>query len=193
MNEQLQWNLFLKGEESALGYFFRKYHVDLIHYGLKLCGKPEVVKDSIQEMFLKLWKNRANLSEVNIVKPYLLKALRRHIQINIELQFTYSTLETSSDYFQVEFSAEDFMIESEDEKANCKMVLDLLNQLSPRQREAIYLRYFNNLDFETIANVMDLNIQSVRNAIHRGLQAMREMMVLGTFFMMIGKPGLVLP
>ncbi|HEX3009460.1 MAG TPA: sigma-70 family RNA polymerase sigma factor [Bacteroidales bacterium] len=185
MNEQLQWQLFLDGEENALAYFFRKYHLDLFHYGIKLCNHPEIVKDSIQEMFLKLWRNRMNLSPVKTPKPYLLKVLRRHIQVNLDTQMKYSTLE-SSEYFQVEFSIEDFMIESEDEKENCRIVLEVLNQLSPRQREAIYLRYFNNLEFDTISQVMDLNIQSVRNAIHRGLQVMREMMVLENFLLLIG-------
>lgn len=185
MDEQLQWQLFLKGEKNALGYFFRKYHLDLTHYGIKLCGNPEVVKDSIQEMFLKLWKNRANISRISTVKPYLLKALRRHIQTNLAIHGDYSSLENDSDYFQVEFSAEDFMITTEEENLNCKKVLEVLNQLSARQREAIYLRYFNNLEFETIANVMDMNVQSVRNAIHRGLQTMRELMVLSSFLALI--------
>jgi RNA polymerase sigma factor (sigma-70 family) len=185
MDEQLQWQLFLRGEENALGYFFRKYHLDLSHYGIKLCGKPEIVKDSIQEMFLKLWKNRAHISNINTVKPYLLKTLRRHIQANLAIQSDYNTLEDDANYFQVEFSSEDFMINTEEEKENCKKVLEVLNQLSPRQREAIYLRYFNELEFETIANVMDMNIQSVRNAIQRGLQTMRELMVLSTFFALI--------
>lgn len=184
MNEQLQWQLFLNGDENALGYFFRKYHEDLFHYGLKLCNKPEVVKDSIQEMFLKLWRNRFHLSLIKIPKPYLLKVLRRHIQTNLTVQEKFSSLE-NSDLFQIEFSAEDFLIENEEENQNCKMVMDVLNQLSPRQREAIYLRYFGNIDFETIASVMDLNVQSVRNAIHRGLQSMREMMVPDAFILLM--------
>lgn len=188
MNEQIQWQLFLKGDENALGYFFRTYHSDLFHYGLKLCGNADVVKDSIQEMFLKLWRNRASLSEVKIVKPYLLKVLRRHIQANLEMQMKYSELSDASGYFQIEFSAEDFMIEGEEEKALCKRVLEVLNQLSSRQREAIYLRFFENLEFETISHVMDVNIQSVRNAIHRGLQTMRELMVLESFLFLIGFP-----
>ena len=190
MNEQLQWQLFLKGDENALGYFFRKYHVDLFHYGLKLCNKPEIVKDSIQEMFLKLWRNRSHISQIKIPRPYLLKVLRRHIQISIEVQLKFDSIE-NSDLFQVEFSAEDFMIENEEENENCKMVLHVLNQLSPRQREAIYLRYFGNLEFETIASVMDLNVQSVRNAIHRGLQTMREMMVFENFLLLLSCLGLM--
>jgi DNA-directed RNA polymerase specialized sigma24 family protein len=50
MNEQLQWQLFLKGEENALSYFFRKYHADLFRYGIKLCENRDMVKDSIQEL-----------------------------------------------------------------------------------------------------------------------------------------------
>jgi RNA polymerase sigma factor (sigma-70 family) len=186
MNEQLQWQLFLEGDENALGYFFRKYHPDLFRYGIKLCGNKDIVKDSIQELFLKLWKNRESISVIKVAKPYLLKGLRRHIQSNLEIQQKYSVLDSETPYFQVEFSVEDFIIDTEDEKELCKTVLDVLNQLSPRQREAIFLRFFENLDFDTISKIMDLNTQSVRNAIHRGLQTMRELMVLDSFLVLVG-------
>jgi RNA polymerase sigma factor (sigma-70 family) len=186
MTEQLQWQLFIKGGEEALGYFFRKYHADLFRYGVKLCGNKEVVNDSIQELFLKLWKNRESISVVKVAKPYLLKALRRHIQTNLELHLKYCALDDSAQFFHIEFSAEDFIIEGEDEKEKCQTVLKVLNQLSPRQREAIFLRFFEDLDFDTISKVMDMNVQSVRNAIHRGLQTMREYMVLESFLIFVG-------
>ena len=64
-------------------------------------------------------------------------------------------------------------------------ITEALNNLSSRQREAIYLRYFEELDFDTIAIIMDMNVQSVRNTLHRGLQAMRNLMLLQLFMMAI--------
>jgi RNA polymerase sigma factor (sigma-70 family) len=185
MHEDSHWQLFLKGDENALAFFFRKYHPDLFRYGMKLCGNSDIVKDSIQEMFLKLWKNREFLSDIKNAKPYLFKALRRHIQTNLEMQLKYSTLDNSSLCFLIEFSSEDFVIEGEEEKENCKKVLDVLNQLGHRQREAIYLRFFENLDFTTISQIMDLNVQSVRHALHRGLQTMRELMTIESFLFLM--------
>jgi RNA polymerase sigma factor (sigma-70 family) len=89
--------------------------------------------------------------------------------------------------FEVKYTPEDFIINEQVEKETREKVIALLNELTPRQRHAIYLRYFEDLDFETIAQVMDMQVQSVRNTISRGLCVLRDMLVISYFFMMIGK------
>ena len=77
--------------------------------------------------------------------------------------------------FQVTYSHEDFLINGQINEENRIKVTTALNKLTSRQREAIYLRFFENLNFETIAQVMEMNIQSVRNLIHRAMQLMRDL------------------
>jgi RNA polymerase sigma factor (sigma-70 family) len=74
----------------------------------------------------------------------------------------------------VEYTAEDFMISRQVEKETQDKIIQLLNQLTPRQRHAIYLRYFEEMEFETIAQILDMRVQSVRNLISRGLLLMRN-------------------
>ncbi len=72
------------------------------------------------------------------------------------------------------------------------MNIKALNELTSRQREAIYLRYFEELEFETIAIIMETNVQSVRNTIYRGMEVMRDFMLAEVFFIMSGKVSLTL-
>ncbi|MBK7711832.1 MAG: sigma-70 region 4 domain-containing protein [Bacteroidales bacterium] len=62
----------------------------------------------------------------------------------------------------------------------------MLNLLPPRQRHVIYLRYFEEMEFENISQVMNMNVQSVRNSISRGLQVMRNSGVILSCFIIIG-------
>jgi len=188
MNDQEIWNRFLEGDKDALSRVFINYHDDLFNYGMKLASDTDIVKDAIQDLFLKLWKNRQNLHAVQILKPYLFKSLRRHIHDSIELNKPWHSIRPEEEaVFQVEYSHEDFLIDQQINNENYQKVICALNQLTPRQREAIYLRYFEDMDFENIAQVMDMNVQSVRNVIYRGIQVMRDLMLLQAFFFMLGK------
>ena len=186
--DQPLWQSFLQGDKTALSEIFLQFHDDLFRYGLKLAGNENLVKDAIQDLFLKLWKNRSNLKPIEILKPYLFKSLRNHLIDSLELTKPIIHLEEDFEHpFEIVYSAEDFFINAQVTKDLRQQVTDALNKLKPRQREAIYLRYFEELDFETIATVMDVNVQSVRNTLHRGIQALRDLVLFQAFLFLLGK------
>ena len=188
INSENLWQGFLNGNKAALSEIFIQYHDDLFRYGLKLSGNENLVKDCIQDLFLKLWKNRSNLHPVENLKPYLFKSLRNHIIDSLALQKPMVNLKEDFEHpFEIIYSPEDFLINSQITDETRQKVIHALNQLMPRQREAIYLRYFEELDFETISQVMDINVQSVRNSLHRGMEALRKLMLEQPFFLLIGK------
>jgi len=120
----------------------------------------------------------------------LFKSLRHHIQDSMELRKPWLLLDRDSEItFEIVYSHEDFLINEQINAETRQKVISALNQLTPRQREAIYLRYFEDLDFNIIAQVMGMNVQSVRNIIHRGMEVMRDLMVITVFFLMLGKSG----
>ena len=185
---QLLWKSFLQGNKEALATIFLLFHDDLYRYGLKLAGNDNLVEDSLQDLFLQLWKNRQNLRQIDNLKPYLFKSFRNHIIDNVELQNPVIRIEIDFEHpFEVTYSPEDFMIQQQVSEENQLKIVEALNNLSSRQREAIYLRYFEELDFDMIAIVMDMNVQSVRNTLHRGLQALRNLMLMQLFLLAI--PG----
>jgi RNA polymerase sigma factor (sigma-70 family) len=183
---QLLWRSFLEGNKEAIGTIFLLVHDDLYRYGLKLSGNANLVEDSIQDLFLQLWKNRQNLKPIDNLKPYLFKSFRNHVIDNLELQNPVMHIESDFEHpFEVTYSHEDFIIRQQVSEENLLKITDALNNLSSRQREAIYLRFFEELDFETIAIIMDMNVQSVRNTLHRGLQALRNLMLMQLFLLAV--------
>ncbi len=181
---QLLWKSFLEGNKEAIATIFLLFHDDLYRYGLKLAGNTDLVEDSIQDLFLQLWKNRQNLKPVDNLKPYLFKSFRNHMIDNLELRNPVMHIESDFEHpFEVTYSPEDFIIQQQVSEENLLKIAEALNNLSSRQREAIYLRFFEELDFDMIAIIMDMNVQSVRNTLHRGLQAMRNLMLMQFFLL----------
>lgn len=188
MDEQINWQKFLEGTQQALAEIFLRYHDDLFRYGLKLTGNKEMVKDCIQDLFLKLWKNRRSIKTIQTIKPYLFKSLRHHIIDSLELQKSNLTVDDDIlSSMQISYSHEEFIINEQVSEQSRLQVINAINKLPTRQREAIYLRYFEDLDFETIAQIMEMNVQSVRNILQRGMQLMRDQMLFISFLFMVGK------
>ncbi|MDP4289880.1 MAG: RNA polymerase sigma factor [Bacteroidota bacterium] len=160
-----------------------KYHFDsLYNYGIKITNDSEVVKDCIQELFFRIWKNNIDLARVQYLKSYLFTGLRRQILNILELKYYQVDKIKLEDHFLIEFSPEDYFIQQQFEDTQRKNVIQALNKLSNKQREAIYLRYFEELEYTEIAKVMNVNLQSAKNTVSRGLDALRELLALFLFF-----------
>ena len=170
------WKSFTGGDKEALSLIFEAYFDELYSFGLTLTRSAEIVEDSMQDMFFRLWKNRSNLGEITQIKCYLVKALRHHIYDNLRWKNRFVMCDNPPENpFEIEFTREDFLISEQLDQEKLEKLLAILNKLTSSQREAIYLRYFKEYDFKQIAEIMCISVQSVRNAIHRGLLAMREL------------------
>lgn len=169
------WKSFTRGDKEALALIFEAYFDDLYSFGLSLTRSADIVEDSMQDMFFRLWKNRSHLGEITQIRCYLIKALRHHIYDNLQWKNRFVVCDNPpEDLFEIEFNREDFLISEQIDQETRDKLVHILNTLSGSQREAIYLRYFKGCGFREIADIMSINVQSVRNAIHRGLLALRE-------------------
>lgn len=155
------------------------YHFDMLYnYGMKLTGNAELVKDAVQDLFFRIWKNNVDFTQITYPKAYLLKGLRRQIVNMLELKYHQMNKVQVNDDISVEFSPEDYFIQNQYEEEIRNRVVTALNQLSAKQREAVYLRYFEEMEYEEIAEIMNINIQSVKNNVHRGLESMRDFLTV---------------
>lgn len=177
--ENILWLQFRKGDKHALGALFVKYYDDLYAYGMKLTGDEDMVRDSIQDLFIKLWESRSRIKIVEQVKPYLIRAFRnltidqsRMVEKNPVQRFSISVLPEV-----LLFEPEDFKSEAELVQNQISKLLLALNDLPPRVREAVYLRYYTGLNFDELATVMNVTVQSTRNLIHQGIKSLKDVLL----------------
>ena len=172
-NSQL-WDLVCIGDEKAFKTLYSQYAKLLYHYGLKLTPKTELVEDCIQDLFIRIFKNHKNLGKTDNIKYYLLKSFRNNLIRIIEKEKKYSFEDNDEYYFEIMFSVEHEIIVSEEEQKKRKILIDALTKLSARQKEAIYLRYTNGMEYDEISRVMKMSVEACRNIIYRAIKSLRK-------------------
>lgn len=184
-NDIQMWTHLKEGDELALGKLLKKYFNYLQSYGYKFVKDEDFVKDCVQEVFIEIWQRREKIASPDSVKAYLLSCVRRKV---VRKGFRQHIIK-DDDERNVESKTEDFdispewaMIEQEKLSEISEKVNKSISKLPKRQREVLYLQYYQNLNREEIAQIMDINSQSVSNLLQSAFKSFREnWLVIFTF------------
>lgn len=173
--DRVLWQDFLAGEVRAFEKLMSDNFRLLFRYGSKFSKDRELVKDSIQDLFLVLWEKRDNLNPDAAVKPYLMASLRRlmHRQVSSRTWVGGEALQEEDDYFEIEFSVEDDYIRNEATHSRTHHLQTLINALPRRQKEVVYLKFFQELSREQIAEVMAVSPQTVSNMLQIAIRHLK--------------------
>ena len=161
-------------DEEALGILFLRYHDQLLRYGMKLTSDSMLVEDSIQELFIQLLQNSDRYFNIKNFKAYLFTAFRRDLQKKLQ-KLTKNRVNQYQQSLPVEIEFTEGDLAGYSEKDNLRQILvEILNSLPWRQREALFLRYYNGLSTKEIAEVMGINDQTVLNTLYKGLKKVKD-------------------
>lgn len=176
MSDAEIWEKLIQDNENAFSLLFKRYYPVMMNYGRSITRHHYMVGDCIQEVFTDLWMYRNSLVMPESVKAYLLSGLRKRIARKLERDRVFSNSTGIEDVeFSVTFTILDQTILDEELSQQTRYLNSLLNQLSPRQQEALYLRYYQQLSLEEIASTMQINYQSAVNLIHRSISQLRNL------------------
>ena len=78
--------------------------------------------------------------------------------------------------FDVTWSIEHELILEEVSDRNTQILLNALNNLTPRQKEAIYLRFSKELDYKSVAEIMEISVEGCRNLISKAIRSLKTEM-----------------
>lgn len=150
------------------------YSARLYRMAFRLMGSREEAEDIVQEVYVKLWAMRNELSDyksiealaVRITRNLCLDQLRRR-------KVNYDALKAEKqkivDY--PETPAEDL-----ERKEKEKIIHDLIAALPEPQRSLVHLRHLEGKEYEEIAEMVNMNINAIRVSISRARKSMREML-----------------
>lgn len=180
---------FKEGDDDAYSFFYQYYINDLYAYGISLGGEKEVVKDAVQDIFLKIYFEKKDFVSIEHLRYFLLKSLKNSLY-NVYKSKAVSTVTNISEdilSFSITTTVLDRIIDEEDRTMIKQQVDELLSKLTSRQKEAIYLRFMQELEYEEIAEIMDLTPHAARKLISRSLKRLRddEQLLLICLFMLV--------
>ena len=172
-NDQQLWSDFKAGNHDAYTTIIHRYFKPMFIYAIRLSKDQDFVKDCIQDVFYNLWKRRENISHAESVKSYLFTAIR--FRIYREQKKWNNFDELNDDYaFDAEINIEIKLIEDQNTIELKRKLETVLNNMPPRQKEILYLRFYENMDHARIAQIMGLNQQVVYNLLHKSLLRLRK-------------------
>jgi len=170
--QQLQCN-----NEEVLALLMKQYYTDLYNYAARLSPDESMIKDCIQEVFISLWQRRDSASAILSLKYYLLRAVKNKVLKALyynNRKISPAQLQAAYD-FSYEFSIEKLIIDQQVSEEKAAKLKHTLSQLSKRQQEVIYLKFYQHLDHEQIAELMGISRQSVYNLLHETIQKLRNL------------------
>jgi RNA polymerase sigma factor (sigma-70 family) len=169
------WSKFRDGDNEALSLIYTENSKRLYLYGLKFTKNQAIIEDSMQNLFTDLIANRRKLGFTDSVQFYLIKSFKRRLLRQLQMEKRYNLKDNDEEYvFDISYSVEhDIILE---EKSNQKLFLlhKALMDLTPRQKEAVYLKYTENLEYEEIAEIMEMSIEGCRNLIYRAIKSLKD-------------------
>lgn len=168
--EAALWEDFMQGDAGAYALLYRRYFFDLYQYGKKISDDQDLIKDCIQDLFVKLWHNRGNLNQTTSVKYYLFTSLKH--KILDALKSAAVRYRAAEDPLELDMADENTGEESyDDQRAD---VLRALNTLSRHQQTLLHLKFNKERTNQEIAAELGITIQSVYNAVFKALRSLRK-------------------
>jgi RNA polymerase sigma factor (sigma-70 family) len=168
------WNDFRAGDNHAYATIYRMYAKQLLAYGMRFSTDKELVKDCVQNVFVNIYENRSRLKETDNIKLFLFIALKNSLFRLFEKEKAFSMIESIEPVFFVDYTIEDQLEQEEDDRERKQKIIRVFEILTPRQKEVIYYRYMEEMDFDEIGKIMQMNYQSIQNLIQRSINKARK-------------------
>ena len=168
-----QWAARIQdGDRAAFRALFQAYAEPLCAFTEQYTESPEIAEELVQDLFLKIWKDRAQWSPSVSVKSYLYTAVRN-------LALDYLEHERVVETWQEEErrsgrTAQQAPLENLERKQLRRAVHEAVDQLPERRRHVFKLSRRHDLTYKEIATVLDLSIKTVETHMRRAFRFLRE-------------------
>ncbi|MDR6564022.1 MULTISPECIES: sigma-70 family RNA polymerase sigma factor [Arcicella] len=176
IDEVALWNEFRAGDHAAFSSIYHNYVSLLYNYSTSITADRELIKDCLHDLFVELWKNHRNLGETTSIRYYLMASIKRKLVRHLETQQRHFQHQEAYYLENPDFitSHENRLVAFEEEQTFSDTLAESFKYLTKRQREAISLKFFHDMDTDQISSMMRINPQSVYNLIFGALKILKE-------------------
>lgn len=153
------------GDENAAEMLINRYYAAILRYCKRHCYHLEKAEDLTQETFLKLFKNLSGYKGKKMFQAYLY-TIASHLCIDESRKMQLYSLDQEE---ELRYECSEMRQIEERSEINY-----LMHALSPEQREAVILRFGEQLTFKEIAKIMGCNVRTAQSKVRNALKIMRK-------------------
>lgn len=166
------FRLIAEGDEQAFSVCVHRFTPELFPYIKSMVQDDLWAEDLLQDLFIRLWKNRVKLPAVEKPGGYL-----NRMTVNMALDFIrHRSVEVKAQYRiarQLETSGNNPGAENFDRRFYESLLQSAVKQLTPHQQRAYRLRYDEELSYREIAVQMSISSNTVRNHLVAAMESLR--------------------
>ncbi len=165
----LKVTLLKKGDTKAFKYIFEYYFEKLVGYSYKITKDKDVSKDIVQELFIKVWKNKSKIKE-EFIEPYLYKSTYNSSLNYIRNQKKFEQI--------IPYSKVDSVLINEDnsfikEDKRMDLLKSAISQLPRRCKEIFLKTKLQNLSYKQTAIDLNISEKTVERQVSIALKKIR--------------------
>ena len=161
-------------ETDVYVMLYNSYADALYAYGMGFGLDNETVKDVIHDIFLDIMTRQVDLGRIVNIKAYLFRIVHNRLVDLHRSRVDKCDLSDREPGLRVSLTSLDAMIESEHVLRIRQTIESLLNQLSPKQREALLLRYGCGYSTRETASLLELSFAAAQKLLQRAKAALRQ-------------------
>ena len=170
---------FLKGEEQACAQVYNRYFSRICLYASSFVDETKEAEDIAEEGFIRLWQGKRNFESLAHLKAALYQTTRRvglnhqtarQRRVNRVAVYAAQQHQDQNSHLQEIVYAE-AMAE----------LYDAVQKLPPKAREIIQLTYLEGNSNQEVADLLNINIQTVKNQKMRALSLLRQYLTRDSF------------
>jgi RNA polymerase sigma factor (sigma-70 family) len=190
--EKQLWVRIAEGDQEAYAEVSRFYYKRFYNYGRKFSNDEALIEDAVQETLLTIWDKRHTLASIEYTGTYFYTSFRYTVLGKLKQQQRLVAEESAEE--EPEFAADQVLIARETEAALKEQLQKALTTLTTRQREAIFLRFYEGLSYEEVASVLNITTKATYKIMARALLQLKENLMLSSGLLLVFlQQGLQMP
>lgn len=147
----------------------------LFRFALRFLGNEEEAKDVVQEVFIRVWNGREQMSEVQNWEAWCMR-ITRNLSLDRIRSLTRKQTQPIEESFDVHHDALT-PHEATEMHENMQRITNLISLLPEKQRQVIHLRDVEGYSYNEISEILEIDLNQVKVNLFRARTAVREQLM----------------
>lgn len=160
-----------RARDAAFAAAYEEHHRRALRFAGLLYGNSAKAEDAVADAFARIWRRYRAGANIDAMWPYLRTSLVNGFNKGLRRKYLEQREEArlANESIAVQLPQEGAL----DDRA---VLMAALDQLSPRQRAAIVLRFFDDCSEADTAAALGCSVGTVKASVSRGLARMRDIL-----------------